>query len=142
MCPLVAGLSREAGEFVLTRLSQIAMSAHAPLGSATCKPNLFVLVANESAIVVVDPVQVSKLNIGQLADYIGLVGLAEINLDKDLGEAPSILKVFAASEMAPQPLEMTTWDKALLQALYATSQDNRLQLSKIKRETLELIAAK
>jgi hypothetical protein len=233
MCPLVAGLSRAAGEFVLTRLSQIAISAHAPLGSATCKPNLFVIVAKnpesflrlwwrrnprlfdtlhgiapvkrfietprpvrvwynagmtggengnlftgmlaessvlsgafrdypvftepsflgsritypvvraiESAIVVVDSAQVSKLNIGQLVDYIGLTGLAEINLDKDLGEAPSILKVFAASEVAPQPLEMTAWDKALLQSLYATPQNNRLQLSEIKRETLELIAGK
>ena len=45
VCPLVAGLSRQSGEFVLLRLSQIARSAHAPLGSETCKPNLFVIVA-------------------------------------------------------------------------------------------------
>lgn len=236
VCPLVAGMSREAGEFVLTRLSQIARSAHAPLGSESCKPNFFVIVAKypgnflklwwhqyprlfntregvapvkrfieyprpvrvwynasiigvdggivfndlftgllgmsmgppagtidypvftgpstlgsrithtvvrniTSAIVVVDPKLVSQLNIGQLVDYIGLVGLAEINLDKDLGEAPSILKVFAASNISPPP-EMTDWDKAMLQALYTTPQRNRIQLSQMQTATLKLLAAR
>ena len=45
LCPLVAGMPRAAGEFALLRLSQIARSAHAPLDSETCKPNLFVIVA-------------------------------------------------------------------------------------------------
>jgi hypothetical protein len=232
MCPLVAGMNREVGEFVLLRLSQIARAAHAPLGSETCKPNLFVIVANNpekflrlwwrhnprlfntregiapvkrfietsrpvrvwynarvtggdngvvlgdllaistdpggalvdypvftgpstlgsritytvvrtisSAVVVVDPAQVSKLNIGQLVDYVGLVGLAEINLDKDLGEAPTILKVFAASETSP-PVEMTAWDKAMLQSLYTTPQRSRVQLSQMETATLKLIAAR
>ncbi|HWX81404.1 MAG TPA: hypothetical protein VNZ02_14985 [Steroidobacteraceae bacterium] len=236
VCPLVAGMSREAGEFALTRLSQIARSAHVPLGSETCKPNLFVIVAKypdkflklwwhqyprlfstregvapvkrfienprpvrvwynasiiggdsgivfhdlftgllgmsmgpaagtidypvftgpsilgsritrtvvrniTSAIVVVDPALVSRLNIGQLVDYIGLVGLAEINLDKDLGEAPTILKVFAASNIPP-PAEMTDWDKAMLQALYTTPQRNRVQLSQMETATLKLLAAR
>jgi len=236
VCPLVAGMSREAGEFVLTRLSQIARSAHAPLGAETCKPNLFVIVAKypdkflklwwhqyprlfstregvapvkrfienprpvrvwynasiiggdngivfndlftgllgmsmgpaagtidypvftgpstlgsrithtvvrniTSAIVVVDPAQVSKLNIGQLVDYIGLVGLAEINLDKDLGVAPTILKAFTASNIPPPP-EMTDWDKAMLQALYTTPQRNRIQLSQMETATLKLLAAR
>jgi hypothetical protein len=232
VCPLVAGLNREAGEFVLLRLSQIARSAHAPLGSETCKPNLFVIVAKNpekflrlwwhhnprlfntrfgvapvkhfietprpvrvwynagttggdngvvlanllatstdpggglvdypvffgpsilgsritrtvvrninSAIVVVDPAQVSRLNIGQLVDYIGLVALAEINLDRDVGEAPTILKVFAATNIPPPP-EMTAWDRALLQSLYTTPQRNRMQLSQMETATLKLLAAR
>jgi len=44
VCPLVAGLNKEQGEFVLARLSQIAKTAGAPLGSETCKPNLYVIV--------------------------------------------------------------------------------------------------
>jgi len=232
VCPLVAGLRREVGEFVLLRLSQIARAAHAPLGPENCKPNLLVIVAENpekflrlwwrhnprlfntrfgvapvkhfietprpvrvwynagitggdngvllgdllalstdpgggfvdypvfkgpstlgsrttltvvrnitSAIVVVDPAQVSKLNIGQLVDYIGLVGLAEINLDKDLGEAPTILKVFAASETTPPP-EMTVWDKAMLQSLYTTPQRSRVQLSQMQTATLKLVVAR
>lgn len=232
ICPLVAGLNRQVGEFVLLRLSQIARSAHAPLGSETCKPNLYVIVASNperflklwwrhdprlfytregvapvkrfietsrpvrvwynasisggdngvvlsnllaistdprgglvdypifagpsilgsrtsftvvrnisSALVVVDPAQVSRLNIGQLVDYIGLVGLAEINLDQDVGEAPTILKVFAAAN-TPPPAEMTVWDKALLQSLYTTPQRSRVQLSQMETATLKLLAAR
>jgi hypothetical protein len=47
MCPLVAGLPREDGEYVLTRLSQIAASAGAPLAPDHCKPNFFVVVTSE-----------------------------------------------------------------------------------------------
>jgi len=232
VCPLVAGMPRQAGEFALLRLSQIARSAHVPLGSETCRPNLFVIVAQNperflrlwwrhdprlfntrfgvapvkrfieysrpvrvwynaavtggdngvvlgnllatstdpggglvdypvfagpsilgsritrtvvqnisSAIVVVDVAQVSKLNIGQLVDYIGLVGLAEINLDKYVGEAPTILKVFSATNIPPPP-EMTVWDKALLQSLYTTPQRNRMQLSQMETATLKLLAAR
>jgi hypothetical protein len=225
-------LSRQVGEFVLVRLSQIARTAHAPLGPQTCKPNLYVIVAHNperflllwwrhdprlfntregvapvkrfietprpvrvwynaavsggdngvvlgnllatstdpggglvdypifagpstlgsrttytvvqnisSVIVVVDPAQVSALNIGQLVDYIGLVGLAEVNLDRDVGEAPTILKVFAATNVPPPP-EMTVWDKALLQSLYTTPQRSRVQLSQMETTTLKLLAAR
>ncbi len=231
VCPLVAGLNREEGEYVLHRLSDIARSVHAPLGRESCKPNFFVIVARnpsvflklwwrrnpglfdtrfgiapvkrfietprpirvwynaefadaddgvaftsllaqstvlgmgaldyptfvepstlgsrltypvvrniDTAIVVVDPMQVDKLNFGQLVDYIGLVGLAQINLDKDLGQVPSILKVFNASD-ASSPLEMTSWDKALLLALYSTPQRERMQLSKMETVALKVIAS-
>jgi hypothetical protein len=45
VCPLVAGLTREQGEFVLARLSTIARAANAPLAGETCAANLFVIVA-------------------------------------------------------------------------------------------------
>src|ERR1700723_368505 len=44
VCPLVAGLNEGQGEFVLARLSEIAKTAGAPLGSEICKPNLYVIV--------------------------------------------------------------------------------------------------
>jgi hypothetical protein len=48
LCPLVAGLPKEQGEFVLARLSQIAAAAGAPLGQADCKhPNLYIVVTRE-----------------------------------------------------------------------------------------------
>jgi hypothetical protein len=231
VCPLVAGLTRDEGEFLLLRLSNIARSVHAPLAGEHCKPNFLVIFARDpgvflkllwrrkprlfdtvhgiapvkgfietsrpvrvwynaqnidadagnaitgaladsadvgmgkldypvvvrpsslgsritypvvrnidSAIVVVDPLKIGKVNFGQLADYIGLVGLAEINLDKDLGEAPTILKVFNASETAP-PMEMTFWDRALLRSIYSTPQNNRMQLSKIETAALKEIAS-
>jgi hypothetical protein len=45
MCPLVAGLSREDGEFILARVSKIAAAAGAPLAPEHCKPNLYIVVS-------------------------------------------------------------------------------------------------
>ena len=43
VCPLVAGLPRAAGEFMLQRISQAAVDARAPLDGRVCQPNLFVV---------------------------------------------------------------------------------------------------
>ena len=51
MCPLVAGLLREDGEYILARISKIAAAAGAPLASEHCKPNLYIIVsANPDAL--------------------------------------------------------------------------------------------
>jgi hypothetical protein len=238
VCPLVAGLNKEQGEFILARLSQIAKTAGAPLAPEKCKPNLFVIVSSDpepklkklvdrhngeafnyetgarlktfvetprpirvwynvgatsidgagmvsgfldtgsihvkkfagangpepivntlpsqygsrlnaslvtrdilSAIVVVDATRVRELNFGQLSDYIGMIGLAQINLDKDLGDAPTILSLFKHSAES-RPMEMTAWDRALLHALYSTPQRNKMQLSEMQTAALEDITAK
>jgi hypothetical protein len=47
ICPLVAGLPREKGEFVLSRLSQDIRDARAPLGPKKCTANLLILVTPE-----------------------------------------------------------------------------------------------
>jgi hypothetical protein len=44
ICPLVAGLGKEKGEFILARLSQIAREAGAPLDKENCRANLAVIV--------------------------------------------------------------------------------------------------
>lgn len=93
----------------------------------------------ESAIIIVDPDKIQALNIGQMVDYVALVGLAQINLDKDIGQAPSILQVFSASAISP-PLEMTAWDKALLLSLYTTEQKNKMQLSQMETVMLREIS--
>ena len=238
ICPLVAGLNRAQGEFILARLSQIAKTAGAPLAPEKCKPNFFVIVSPDpepklkrlaglhngeafnyetgaqlnkfveisrpirvwynagttsidgasmasgfldtgsvhakkfasasgpeplvntlpsqygsrlnaslvtrdilSVIVVVDATKVRKLNFGQLSDYIGMIGLAQVNLDKDLADAPSILNVFKDSDEA-SPQEMTAWDKALLHALYNTPQRNKMQLSEMQSAAFREITAK
>jgi hypothetical protein len=47
ICPQVAGLPREDGEFILARLSRIALDAGAPLSSDHCKPNFYVIVTEK-----------------------------------------------------------------------------------------------
>lgn len=49
VCPLVAGIPRDQGEFILERISTIAQAAGAPLGPQDCKPNLLVLVTQRPA---------------------------------------------------------------------------------------------
>src|SRR6185437_11844050 len=44
VCPLVSGLTRQQGEFILERLSEIARKAGVPLAGEQCHPNLYILV--------------------------------------------------------------------------------------------------
>lgn len=44
VCPLVSGLPKQEGEFVLGRVSNIAREAGVPLTGEHCRPNLFILV--------------------------------------------------------------------------------------------------
>ena len=228
ICPLVAGLPKERGEFILSRVSEIARDAHAPLGPEHCKPNLYVVVTDNpdfllekwskrdrrmfntcngmgyvkeflhsrqpvrvyynakfssaggareasglelddlsldlplsgcifpgaagsrlrygavqeltSVIIVVDSRRTTNLNMGQLADYIAMVGLAQIRVDADPGTAPSILRVFRETD--PQLRGLSPWDQAFLQSLYATSQSSVLEVTVIKRRMFEQIVGR
>jgi hypothetical protein len=46
VCPLVSGLPRQDGEFILERLSEIARVARVPLADEHCRPNLYILVTD------------------------------------------------------------------------------------------------
>jgi hypothetical protein len=221
ICPLVAGLPRDHGEFILKRVSQIASDAGVPLAPEHCRGNFYVVVtANPDAllkawmkrdvsmfgdaggakvrgflkasapirvwynanldtaeglpltgdgtsfapmrstaqplagvpnnthalgfrlshdevrdltsvIVLIDSNRAQGISFGQLADYVGLIGMAELRLDAEVGEAPSILRLFSASGKAP-PAGLTHWDQSFLKALYRTEQTDVMQLSEIK----------
>ena len=42
VCPLVSGLPRDDGEFILGRVSEIARDAGVKLGDEQCKPNFYI----------------------------------------------------------------------------------------------------
>jgi hypothetical protein len=46
-CPLVSGLPQQDGEFILDRLSEIAIGAGIPLADENCRPNLYILVTDQ-----------------------------------------------------------------------------------------------
>ena len=46
VCPLVAGLPRAFGEFILWRVTRAATDAHVPIAGQKCHPNLFVVASN------------------------------------------------------------------------------------------------
>lgn len=221
ICPLVAGLPRQQGEYILARLSQVAAAAHAPLAGEHCKANLFVVATpfpdlllrkwwardkqmyntcdgvggierylhskqpvrvwyntspgNQAAIpldaltalspgaslacassggavgtrlaqdvlalsqafVIVDTRQTKSLTIGQLADYVSVVGLAQIQTDTHSVSGPSILTLFEAGKHPPEGL--TGWDRALLYALYHTRQSSSLQVPIMERSMVSQI---
>lgn len=227
ICPLVAGLPRDLGEFILEHISAAALDARAPLAGMKCRPNLYVVASTvpelllkkwwdreprmydvrngiqpvrsfieskrpvrawynsvlgcgsgapaisggtslamagvvttgggssdfsagapvctdgvdthlsyadvqsiSSAIVVIDLHRLQKMTIQQLADYVALVGLADVRLDADPGSAPSILRLFASHATAPPGL--TPWDQALLYSLYDTRQADKQQVQEME----------
>jgi len=81
------------------------------------------------AIVVVDTTRARSSSFGQLADYVAMVGLAQIDPDADVGDAPTILRLFTSSPIPPPGL--TAWDRAFLSALYHTDQSSPVQRSQI-----------
>jgi|HubBroStandDraft_6_1064221.scaffolds.fasta_scaffold454955_2 hypothetical protein len=229
ICPLVAGLPKDQGEFVLARLSQAAQAAGAPLDGEKCRPNLYVVFTQEpdeliktwrehsnrsfggvrgtpaavdrfatrrepvrvwynrefgsadggpltsdssmegfalngsaavvnkrakdtrltfnevmlfsSVIVVVDGNQVTGLQFGQLADFIAMASMTELDLDAPLGTAPTILQLFTARAAgATPPSGLTTWDSAFLKALYYTPLKSVMQRSTITTEMMHSLA--
>ena len=240
VCPLVAGLPRDQGEFILQRLSQSASNAGAPLAPENCKANFFILVSSQAdqileelqkkrprlfdthnglgplqhflrterpvrvwhnwqsegedaggvviaaafigaaggasmgggvgtgsssaaigdyptdrlpnsrlsrsavrsihtAIIIVDLARIKSVNLGQLSDYIAMVGLAEINLDRTIFAAPSVLRLF--SEPSETPLDgMSPWDQALLKSLYASRAQSVMQVSEMETHMVDSIA--
>jgi hypothetical protein len=226
ICPLVAGLPREKGEFVLSRLSQDIRDAHAPLAAEKCTANLLILATPQpdelleklrrkqhrifsrcrtgegairhflktdravrvwynweysagdgspygvlaladlpeeiggcatviagtnsrltygalrsidTEIIAVDLSRMQGVNMEQLADYIAMISLAEIDLDERVANVPTILRLFDASGDAPTE-GMSLWDKALLRALYAAPETDVMWLSQVKFRAVDIIA--
>jgi hypothetical protein len=84
-----------------------------------------------SVIVIVDTNRAkTPLKFGQIADYIAMVGLTEIDPDADFGSTPTILRLFNSSPEAP-PSALTNWDRAFLKALYNSDQSSQVQRSQI-----------
>jgi len=66
-------------------------------------------------VVVLDVDQVSKVSAQQLADYIAMVVLAQVDPEADTGAYASVLNVFDAPDTAEG---LTQWDIAYLDGLY------------------------
>jgi hypothetical protein len=81
--------------------------------------------------VVVDLGRSKDLNVGQLADYIAMIGLAQIREDAEPGAAPTILHLFADTGAA-RPQGLSSWDQAFLKSLYSTNSSSVVQLDEIK----------
>ena len=74
-----------------------------------------------AVVVLVDARAAKNVTLAQLADYISVVSLSQIDLSADLGGIDSILRLFAQPGPAIPPAGLTEWDYAFLNALYRVS---------------------
>jgi hypothetical protein len=86
-----------------------------------------------SAVIIVDLTRMKGVNVGQLADYVTMVGLAEINLDRTIISAPSVLRLFSEPSQAPVD-GMSPWDQAPLKSLYSTQTQSVMQISDMETQ--------
>lgn len=86
--------------------------------------------------VVVDRTRLHGVSSGQLADYLGMVSLAEIKSTAHLGDAQTILKLFDGLPQAA-PEGMSDWDQAFLKILYHPERSIAIPRSNIARRMVE-----
>lgn len=92
-----------------------------------------------SVISVIDLTRMSGLDVNQVADYLVIAGLTEVNFDANYGDAPTILRLFSTAADA-RPASLSVWDAAFLKALYQTSQSDRHQRVDIAKHMLGEVA--
>ena len=83
------------------------------------------------ALVIIDGKLANGAGLAQLADYAAMVGLADLDLDAEVGSVPTILRLFAEPPQQ-RPASLTAWDQAFLNALYhseASPRSLRAQLA-------------
>jgi hypothetical protein len=95
--------------------------------------------ALSSVIVVVDTHFLVNVNMGQFADYVSMVGLAEVRLDAPVQPAPTILTLFAPTTNGP-PQALSEFDQALLKSLYTTDQASVMQQAQMEVRMLDELA--
>ena len=79
-----------------------------------------------TVIIILDVTRVGKLRFSSLADYIAMVGLAQVDPKADTSGVESVLNLFADRDAGVEPAEaMTSWDKAYLKGLYDARRDVR-----------------
>jgi hypothetical protein len=92
-----------------------------------------------SVIMLIDARLAKGISFGQLSAYVAMNGLAEIRPHARIGDAPSILRLFADPKSAPA-LGLSPWDAAYLKALYHTQQHDKTQLLAVRESVVNDLA--
>jgi hypothetical protein len=72
------------------------------------------------SVIIVDVDRLAGASLVQLADYLALVALAQVDAEADTAPYPTILNLFA--DPASAPAGLTEWDRSYLTALYEHDQ--------------------
>jgi len=91
-----------------------------------------------SVFAIVDTNLASHVTLDQQVAYVAMAGLSNVDLDGDIGSAPSILSLFVSSTTSPAGL--SPWDAAFIRALYQSDQSSRSQRSDIAERVMSEIS--
>jgi hypothetical protein len=92
-----------------------------------------------SIFAIIDTRRTEHTALDRLADYVAMAGLTNVDLDADLGDAPSILRLFAPLTEG-QPPGLSRWDTAFLKALYQSDQTSRARRFDIEARVMHDIS--
>jgi hypothetical protein len=90
-----------------------------------------------SVFEIIDASRTAGIDLHQLTDYVAMTGLSNINIDVDIGDAPSILQLFSPARSFG--LGLSNWDTAYLTALYQTDPSSRSQRFEIAQRVAEAV---
>jgi len=90
-----------------------------------------------SVFEIIDTGRTAGIDLPQLTDYVAMMGLSNIDIDVDVGDAPSILRLFSPARSFA--LGLSNWDSAYLTALYQTDQSSRGQRLEIAQRVAEAV---
>ena len=85
-----------------------------------------------SIFVIIDTRRTQRAALKQLADYVAMTGLTDVDLGADLDGAPTILRLFSPPQDGGPP-GLSHWDTAFLKALYQSNQASRTQRFEIEQ---------
>jgi hypothetical protein len=86
---------------------------------------------------IIDTSRTAGIDLHQLTDYVAMMGLSNIDIDVDVGDAPSILQLFSPARSVA--LGLSNWDTTFLMALYQTDQSSRSQRFEIAQRVAEAV---
>ncbi len=92
-----------------------------------------------SIFAIIDTNRTEHTTLDQLASYVAMAGLTNVDLDADFASAPSILRLFAHSA-ENQPSGLSGWDAAFLKALYQANLTSRTQRFEIAERVVRDIS--
>jgi hypothetical protein len=92
-----------------------------------------------SAIVVVDFRKIEGLTWAQVADYVAMVGLAQLRVDAETSAVPTVLSLFEDDDDA-RAKALTVWDQAFLKSVYASRDGTVTELTQVKLKMTEDLA--
>jgi hypothetical protein len=90
-----------------------------------------------SVFEIIDAGRAAGIDLRQLTDYVAMMGLSNIDIDVDVGDAPSVLQLFSPARSFA--LGLSNWDTAYLTALYQTDQSSRSQRFEIAQRVAEAV---